>query len=430
MDYINWMLSRGDPQGGYTLENVKALLNLLDNPQDKIKIIHVAGTNGKGSLLNYLSTTLSNSGVKCGEFTSPYIDTIYEAIKINNKYISEEDFTYYLKKIYLKVVELDSKGMYTTTFEIFSALSYLYFYEKNVDIALIEVGMGGRTDGTNTMKNPLATLITSISFDHVAILGNTLSEIAYQKGGIIKENSALFLYPQKEEALEVINQIAREKNAPIHSFSFNEVEILKSDEEGNIFNFRNHKNVKTSLLGEHQAYNAALALMVLDELKSEFNLSEDVILKSICETKNIARLEVISKNPTIIIDGSHNSEGMETLLKALKLFKYDKLIVGFSMLRDKDISPIREKLLPLADEIVITQINSPRKSTVEDLYDQVKHVSDHIHKISDRKEAFEKTLALAKKPDLVLWCGSLYLMADIRKYAVEYKNKKPEEPSS
>ncbi len=424
MNYINWMLDRGDPQGGYTLENVKALLNLLDNPQDKIKIIHVAGTNGKGSLLNYLSTALTNSGVKCGEFTSPYIDSIYEAVKINNRYISPEDFTAYLERIYKLVENLDAKGMYVTTFEIFSSLSYLYFYEQGVDIALIEVGMGGRNDGTNTMKNPFATVITSISFDHVAILGSTLKEIAYQKGGIIKENCDLFLYPQKAEALEVIKEIAEDKNAPVHSFELDEVEILRSDENGNVFNFRNHKNVHTSLIGEHQAYNAALAITVLDKLKSTFELSEDVVLKSISETKNIARLEVLSQNPTLIIDGSHNLEGMEALLKALKLFKYDRLIVGFSMLRDKDITHISEKLLPLADEIVITEINSPRKSTAQDLYDKVKHISNNVYKIPDRQEAFEKTLALAQHSDLILWCGSLYLMADIRKYAVEYTNKK------
>ncbi|MDO5040595.1 MAG: folylpolyglutamate synthase/dihydrofolate synthase family protein [Peptoniphilus sp.] len=419
MDYINWMLDRGDPQGGYSLDNVKALLNLLGNPQDKIKILHVAGTNGKGSLLNYLSTTLTNSNIKCGEFISPYVDGICEAVKINNEYISLEDFTAYLERIYELVLQLDSKGMYVTTFEIFSAMSYLYFYEQRVDIALIEVGMGGRTDGTNTMKSPLATVITPISFDHVAILGNTLEEIAYQKGGIIKENSPLFLYPQRPEALEVLKEIAEDKNAPIHSFTFDEVEILRSDTGGNVFNFRNHKNVRTSLIGEHQAYNAALALMILDELRSTFELSEEVILKSIFETKNIARLEVLSQNPTLIIDGSHNLEGMEALLKTLKLFDYDRLIVGFSMLKDKDVTHISEKLLPLADEIVLTEINNPRKSSVEDLYDKLKHISTDIHKIPHRREAFEKTLSLAQPSDLILWCGSLYLMADIRKYARE-----------
>lgn len=416
-EYIDWMLKR-ESKGEYSLGPVKKLLEKLDNPQDKLKIVHITGTNGKGSTLSYIASSLKNAGLNCGEFVSPYIDNIFETIKINNEYISEEDFTKYMTIIYKEVLKLDEEGYYTSFFEIFSALSYLYFYEKKVDVCLIEVGMGGRTDATNTMKSPIAVVISSISLDHTALLGKTLTEIAYQKGGLIKENSKVFVYPQEKETMLELSRIADEKNASISTFKKDEVEILESNIDYTKFNFRNFKEVKTSILGKHQAYNASLAILVLDHLKNYFNLDDDLIKKSIFQAKNIGRIEKIQDNPTIILDGSHNKESIEGLINTIKNFKYNKLILGFSLLADKDIDNILKMIMPLADEVVLTEIDNPRKSELSVLKEKVEKYKK-AYAYLDKEKAYKKTLELANKDDLILWCGSLYLLMDIRKIALK-----------
>lgn len=421
MDYIKWLLDRGDPQGGYGLTNVKKLQEELSNPQDQIKTVHVAGTNGKGSVINFMSKAIIDSGISCGMFISPYIDSIHESIQINNKYISERDFLVYLKKVYEICIRLDEEGFYTTTFEILSTIAYLYFRDKNVDLAIIEVGLGGRTDATNTMKKPILTIITSLSLDHTAILGDSLDKIAYQKGGIIKEGVDLCLYPQEKLARDEIYKIAKEKSAKIFTFEKEDVQIKKSDLDGNVFDFLDYKDIKTSLMGKYQAYNAALAILALNKLKKYFDLDDEVIKKSIYASKNHARLELVAKDPQIVLDGSHNLAGIETLVDGIKNFKYKRLILGYSILKDKDIKHILEKIIPLADAVVLTEIDNPRKLDLASLDEQVKKYNSNTYPIKNRKKAFEKSLELADKDDLILWCGSFYLLADINKFVKEYK---------
>ena len=423
-ELLNWMLNRGDPQGGYTVENLKKLLLEFDNPQDKIKTIHVAGTNGKGSVCSYIQNTLTNSNLKCGLFISPYIEDVRETIQIDNNFISKEDFSKYLEIVYEKTKVLDEEGYYVTTFEIFTTVAFLYFLDSKVDVAVIEVGLGGRTDATNTIKKPLATVITSISKDHINILGSTLREIAYQKGGIIKDGVDLFMYPSDKEATDELKRIASLKNAPVHTFSFDEVEIKNVNDSFNEFSFRNFKDIKTSLIGKHQVYNASLALMVIEYIKKYFNIENETIKNSIYEAKNIGRLEIMGRNPLVILDGSHNVESINALVENLSSFKYNKLILGFSVLSDKDFDHILENLIPKADKIVLTEVDNPRAIDLNLLQEKVSKVTTReIFKIPNRREAFLKTMQLANRDDLVLWCGSLYLIKDIRKIALENKKQ-------
>ncbi|WP_036729628.1 bifunctional folylpolyglutamate synthase/dihydrofolate synthase [Peptoniphilus mikwangii] len=417
-NYLDWMLNRGDPQGDYTLDNVKKLLEELGSIQNKIKIIHVAGTNGKGSVCSYIQNTLSGSNLKCGLFISPYIDDIRETIQINGEYISENDFVKCMEVIYPIVLKLDSEGYYATSFEIFVAVAFLYFYENKVDTAVMEVGMGGRFDATNIFDTPIATVITSISLDHINILGKTLKEIAWQKGGIIKDNVPVFIYPQKEEVMTELIRIAKEKNAPVHTFSLDDVKDIFSTDKYNEFSFREHKNMRTSLLGKHQVYNASLAIMTLDYLKKFFSISDDNLRKSISSAKNIGRIEVIKENPTFVLDGSHNAESIDALIENLKTFSYNKLILGFSVLGDKDIDYILKNLIPLASSVVLTTIDNPRAAGLEFLKREVSKYSNEVYAFEDRKIAFDKTVSLANEDDMILWCGSLYLIKDIRKFII------------
>lgn len=420
--YLDWIYQRGNSAGKRRdLSAIKALLHELDNPQDKIKVIHIAGTNGKGSTANFIANTLSQK-LRCGLFTSPYMVEINEEVKINGKPISDEEFFSYIEMLKPICEKLDKINLKNTYFEVMTALMFKYFYDKRVDVCVVETGLGGTLDSTNVVKKPLASLITTISMDHTNILGNTIEEIAQNKAGIIKEDVPVFIYPQNESALNVILEKAKEKNSKVYDFKFGEIKIKNQGIDFNEFDFRGYKNIKTSLIGKVQIYNACNALNLLDYFKEEFDLDEDIIRKGIYESTNIGRLQIISKSPKVLIDGSHNKESIDALLSSLKLFRYDKLIVGFSILKDKDYDYIIEKISSIADEIVITNVDNPRAFELENLKNIVKEKFSNVKKIKDRKEAYEYTKSKAGENDLVLWCGSLYLVGEILKFENSHKN--------
>lgn len=416
---VSWLENRNIPLGEFTLDNIKELLNIFHKPQDKLKIIHITGTNGKGSVASFIAGALRENAYKVGKFTSPYITNIREEIEINNEEISEEEFAKLATEVRVKVEELDEKKIFVSGFEILTSIAYIYFARNNLDFAVMEVGMGGRVDATNVMEKSIP-VFCHISLDHANILGDTIGKIAHEKGGIIKENSHVFSYPQDEEARAELKKLSKEKNSSFEEFSQDEVEILNSNEEGNIFNFRNHKNVEISLIGDHQALNASLALMVLDFLKKDYGLDEEKIKEGLKKAKNIGRTECLSKDPLIIIDGSHNLDSIERIEESVKKFSYNKLILGFSLLKDKDHDHILKKIENIADKIVLTEIDSDRHTDLKELEAEFKKFSKkEIYPIKDREEAVEKTLSLAGEGDMILWCGSLYLIKDIRKIILE-----------
>ncbi|MDU2115865.1 MAG: Mur ligase family protein [Peptoniphilus lacydonensis] len=425
MDYkklVDWLENRNIPLGEFTTDNIRTLLKFFQKPQDKLNIIHITGTNGKGSVASFISSSLKENDYKVGKFTSPYITNICEEIEINGEEISEKDFAKIAEEVKEKVELLDKKKIFVSGFEILTTIAYIYFVRKDVDFAIMEVGMGGRVDATNVMKKSIP-VFAHISLDHANILGDTVGKIAREKGGIIKENSNVFSYPQDQKAKEELQKICREKNSIFNEFKENEIEILSSDEFGSKFNFRDYKNVEISLVGEHQVYNASLALMVLDSLKEKYNLNDEKIKLGIKKAKNLGRIECLSKNPLIVIDGSHNLDSIEKLVENIKKFKYNKLILGFSLLKDKDHLNILKKVENIADKIVLTEIDNERFTDVESLYSEFEKISDkEVFAIKNRGEAVKKTFEIVEKGDLILWCGSLYLIKDIRKIILDEIN--------
>ena len=425
MDYkklVDWLENRNIPLGEFTTDNIRTLLKFFQKPQDKLNIIHITGTNGKGSVASFISSSLKENDYKVGKFTSPYITNICEEIEINGEEISEKDFAKIAEEVKEKVELLDKKKIFVSGFEILTTIAYIYFVRKDVDFAIMEVVMGGRVDATNVMKKSIP-VFAHISLDHANILGDTVGKIAREKGGIIKENSNVFSYPQDQKAKEELQKICREKNSIFNEFKENEIEILSSDEFGSKFNFRDYKNVEISLIGEHQIYNASLALMVLDSLKEKYNLNDEKIKLGIKKAKNLGRIECLSKNPLIVIDGSHNLDSIEKLVENIKKFKYNKLILGFSLLKDKDHLNILKKVENIADKIVLTEIDNERFTDVESLYSEFEKISDkEVFAIKNRGEAVKKTFEIAEKGDLILWCGSLYLIKDIRKIILDEIN--------
>lgn len=422
MDYtesINWLENRPAPLGDFTTNNIKKLLERLQKPQNHGETIHITGTNGKGSVASFLSNALVENNYIVGKFTSPYLLDIRESIQINGEFIPKESFVKNLEIIRRETDILDKENIIVSSFEILTSIAYLYFKEQNADFNVIEVGMGGRVDATN-VEDENISVFCHISMDHMGVLGSTLKEIAYQKGGLIRKNSFAFSYPQDKEAKEELIRISTENNTSFIDFKFEEVEIIKSNNEETIFNFRNFKNVKTSLVGEYQAYNASLALIVLEHLKKNYNLNDEKIKIGISESQNIGRLELISKYPLILIDGSHNEASINMLVKNINKFSYDKLILGFSVLKDKNHDKILSKVEKLANTIVLTEIDNERYTPLQDLKEEFEQITDKkIYSIEDRKKAVEKTIELAGKNDLILWCGSLYLIKDIRKIIFE-----------
>ncbi|NLM06371.1 MAG: 2-amino-4-hydroxy-6-hydroxymethyldihydropteridine diphosphokinase [Tissierellia bacterium] len=397
------------------LDNTMELLDGLGNPHKNIKCIHVAGTNGKGSTCNFISKVLEEAGYSVGLFTSPFIQTFRERFQINGVNISPEDLNYHIERARKVAEKMEEKASPPTHFEIITGICFDYFNEKNVDFAVIEVGLGGLYDSTNVIENPIATLITTIDYDHMEYLGDTLEKIAGQKAGIIKPGSPVFLYPNQKSVMETIEGIADERKAPYYTYNKEELEVLKISEDGVVFNFRNFKNLSISMVGQHQAYNACLAVICLEELKKrgKIKYTEDELREGLYSSKVIARLELLQKEPKVLLDGSHNIEGVTALVNALKYYSYDKLILGIGILKDKKHLEMVNMLAPLADKIILTEVPSDRLLEAEKLKEEIDFNGEIIIE-KDIPKALKKTLSLAEKDDMVVWAGSLYLMGALR----------------
>lgn len=412
---MKWVESRAHFGIKLGLDNIREILNELGNPQRNLKCIHVAGTNGKGSTCNFIAKVLERAGYSVGLFTSPFIQTFRERFQINGEKITEDDLDYHIERVRKIVEKMEEKGSSPTHFEIITGICFDYFNDKKVDYAVIEVGLGGLYDSTNVIENPIASLITTIDYDHMEYLGDTLEKIAEQKAGIIKPGSPVFLYPNTKSVMETIEGIADERRSPYFTFDKDEVELIKISEDGVVFNFRDFKEVSISMVGEHQAHNASLAIICLEELKKKglVSYTEDQLRDGLHSSKVVTRLELLQKNPKLLLDGSHNVEGITALVSALKYYTYNRLIIGIGILKDKKHLEMVNMLAPLADEIILTEVPGDRLLGAEELKSEIDFNGEIIIE-KDIPKALEKSLSLAEKDDMVLWAGSLYLMGALR----------------
>lgn len=418
LNYINDKDKYGSRLG---LTSIGRLLELLDNPQDGLNYLHVAGTNGKGSTSSYLSNMLIAAGYKVGLFTSPFLERFNERIQINGMDIPDETLGRITGLIKEKADIMVSEGLeHPTTFEIITAIAFIYYKEEKTDYVVLEVGLGGRFDSTNIIKKSLASIITTLDIDHINELGDTLGKIAYQKAGIIKEDGLVISYPQDEEALKVIKEVTEDMKSELYISPVENIIIKKETDLGSTFDysFKNHelKNIKISMIGEYQVFNAALALTTILVLKDKglVKITDEMIYQGLKKSKWNGRLEVLRRNPTFLIDGAHNVQGINHLAKALELFQYDKLILGIGILKDKDVSHMVELLAPMADEIVVTEVQMPRKMEAELLAEEIKKYNKNVHIEKDIKKSIDKAIELATDRDLIVFGGSLYLIGEIR----------------
>ncbi|MCC0647514.1 bifunctional folylpolyglutamate synthase/dihydrofolate synthase [Clostridioides sp. ZZV15-6598] len=405
------------------LENIGKLLELLGNPQETLNIIHVAGTNGKGSVCSFISNILRESGYKVGLYTSPYLETFTERIRVNGENIPQEDVARIIGLIKEKIEVMVSQGyVYPTEFEVVTAMAFYYYSEQKVDFVALEVGLGGRYDATNIITKSLVSVITSISLDHTGILGDTIEKIAYEKAGIIKENGIVLVYNQTDEAKDVIKSVCKEKNAKYIEVNFDSINIKKSNINSQVYDCNvmgeTYKNLEIMLIGEHQINNSILAMSVLEYLKDTKkldNVSEESIRKGLITTKWPGRIEKIKESPIFIIDGAHNEDGAKSLAKALdKHFKDKKLTLLIGMLEDKDIDGVLDILMPKFSKVVTTTPNNPRAINSDILKEKIlKYVSDVTSK-HEIEDAVNYTLETSNKDDIIISAGSLYMIGTVR----------------
>lgn len=404
------------------LDNTKKLLELLGNPQNNLNIIHVAGTNGKGSVCSFISSVLRESGYKVGLYTSPYLETFTERIRVNGENISKEDVARIVTIIKEKIEIMVEDGFsYPTEFEIVTAMAFYYYNEQKVDYVALEVGLGGRYDSTNIISNPLATVIVSISLDHIGILGDTVGKIAYEKAGIIKENSNVIVYKQCVEAENVIKEVCKDKNANYIEVNFDDIDVKKSDIYSQVYDCNimgeKYENIEIKLIGDHQINNSILALNVIKFLKESKNVKipQEAIRKGLLDTRWPGRIEKIKENPMFIIDGAHNEDGAKSLARALdKNFKGKNITLLLGMLEDKDIDGVLEILMPIFNKVVTTTPENPRAINSDKLKEKVSKYISNVTSKTKIKDAVEYTLSTAKEDEIIISAGSLYMIGEVR----------------
>lgn len=427
MDYIKKV---GNFGSNYGLERTERILEILGNPHKDIKCIHIAGTNGKGSTTSIISSILIEEGFKVGMYTSPFLEEFEERIQINRENIKKDDLAYHIENIKLAVDQVIKEGYsHPTEFEIITCLMFEYFKKNNVDYAVVEVGLGGRLDSTNVI-DPIVTVITSIGLDHTNILGGTIEEIAREKGGIIKGNRPLILYPQEELALSELENIAKRKNAPIYKVHESDgklIEIVKSDDfyqKIEVKGINEVYNLNLKLLGEHQILNCAVAVKAVEILFNIEGLKLKNINKGVEDAKWIGRLEVLNKNPLIVIDGAHNIQGIKMLKKnVIKYFNYNNIYLLIGILSDKQVDDMINEIVPLSKSIIALTPHSDRAELASELKNHIEKINKNVISLDSYEEAVSKILKHAKNDDLILITGSLYMIGDMRKIITKKINK-------
>ncbi|OPD20061.1 folylpolyglutamate synthase [Clostridium botulinum] len=405
------------------LERTEKLLELLGNPHKRLRCIHIAGTNGKGSTTAMISTVLKKSGYKVGMYTSPYIEEFEERIQINGHNITKEDLGYIITKVANIVEKVENMGYGNPTeFEIITVAMFYYFCLKEVDFAVIEVGLGGRLDSTNVLE-PILSIITSISYDHMNILGETLEEITYEKAGIIKK-APVIMYPQKKEVEKKIEKVCKEKNCELIKVEDNliniEIEIIEKNMGQQSFKLKTKEdtyNICLSLLGEHQIKNCITVILALEKLmKLGIKIEKIHIISALKKVKWPARLEIVNKNPLTVIDGAHNIDGIESLKNNVsKYFKYNKLILILGILKDKQVEDMIKTLVPLADRVLTVAPHNDRGESSKELMHIVLKHNESCEHLEDYKECYDKAKFYCEDGDMILICGSLYMVGDMRK---------------
>lgn len=408
------------------LERIQLLCDKLGNPEKKLSVIHVAGTNGKGSAVAMLSSVLKEAGYRVGTYTSPHLESYNERYQINGEEISDAAFAKEISLIRRLCEELEREGKpVPTLFEITTGAAFHYFYEEQVDVLILEVGLGGRFDATNVLPAPLLSLIMSISIDHTDFLGDTIEKIAMEKAGIIKKNCPVVLYSQEEIVYNIIKDAADRMDAPFYCLNDAEIIVASQTLEGTVFSVKNKNislhNLELSLLGSYQIENCLAVLEACIVLqKCGLHISEKALREGLKNARWAGRMELCGKAPLVILDGAHNADGIRQLAKSLSLyFREKKVTLILGVLGDKEYQKMAEEILPFAETVILTEPHSERKL---DVFSFARSISDFNGTVYTEKEieaAYEKAYSLTAADGIILCCGSLYMIGAMRTYITQ-----------
>lgn len=418
LDYLIHLTKFGINLG---LGRIRALLQRVGNPEKALRVIHIGGTNGKGSTSIMVAKILEEAGFRVGLFTSPHLNDYRERMMINGEMIPKQELARLVDTLRPHLEQLIQDGVeHPTEFEVSTTLAFLYFAQQKVDFAVIEVGLGGAIDSTNVVE-PLISVITNVGMDHMDLLGKTLEEIAAVKAGILKPNSAAITAAERPEALRVIRERAKALNIPLwvvgEKVCWNSHWSSELEQEFDLSGLHgNYPRIRLSLVGAHQIKNAATAVTVCEVLQSEYGIkiSREAIYEGLRKTRWPGRLEVLSLEPTVLIDGAHNVDGAHTLADALQLFKHKRLILCLGMLGDKEREKVAEILLPFADEVIITKPNSPRAGNWEYLGVLAAQKGLPVTTIESPPAAVIEGYQRLSSGDMLCVTGSLYMISEAR----------------
>lgn len=414
LDYIHSLLKFGIHPG---LSRMDTLLQILGNPHKNIKCVHVAGTNGKGSTSTAISNVLIEAGYNVGLYTSPYVTDFLERVQYNGKPIDKELFSQCVEIIKPEIEKMSADGAQITEFEALTATAFLCFSKLNVDVLVLEVGLGGRLDATNIIDTPLVNVITSLSLDHTGVLGDTIEQIATEKCGTIKPNGTLVCsYNQPESAMNVIKTICNEKSNSVIVPDESSVSIKKQDIFGTHFIY-NKQEYHISMSGAHQVQNMTTVIEAVNVLKEKgYNITEQNIKDGIDKTILPARVEVISKKPLVILDGGHNEDGAKAFYEAVKecFDSNKKLFVVAGMMNDKAVEESLKPLISKADTFVAVTPENARAMKAEVLSEIAKKYCHNVICCDNANSSLDLIKSELAENDMLFVVGSLYLAGEVR----------------
>ena len=404
------------------LEPMTALMEALNWPDENLKIIHITGTNGKGSVSCMIQQILIEAGYKIGMFNSPYFEKPNECIRVNEKMIPDEVLIHYMTKLEPIIRTLDQKGLRPSGFELLTAIALLYFKDEKADFVVLEVGLGGRLDATNVIKQSALSIITKIAKDHMQFLGETLVSIAKEKAGIIKTNGCVILAKQ-EEVMEVIEEKCALMKATLKVVDKEKATLINLSESSLSFQYEN-QSYHLNIGGTYQMENAVMAIEAIGMLNERYKLGVhiDSVHQGLTKAKWQGRFEVVNKNPMCIIDGAHNVDGIIALKNTICGLPKRKRIAIVGMLRDKEVDEMLQIIEPYMDVFIVTTPLNPRAMKADDLAQKIKAYHKPVYIEEEIEAAYKKARSLLKEDhdDQIIGFGSLYMIGQLRKVIKEH----------
>ncbi len=423
MAYIHKTLWLGSKPG---LERTRKLLSLMGNPQNSLKFVHVAGTNGKGSVCACIESILRNAGYKTGLYTSPYINVFNERMRVDGVNISDDELCEICE--YIKPFADSMTEDLPTEFELITAFAMEYFARKKCDVVVLEVGMGGELDSTNIIEGPDACVITAIDLDHTAFLGDTVEKVAEAKAGIIKKGTDCIIYDGEKSVEQVFEEKCRKVGATLHKADFSKLKNERITIDKAVFDYDAFRDISLGLVGAYQPKNACVAIKCALVLRQKgYKISDKNIYDGLAGVRWQGRFEILGKSPVFVLDGAHNPHGMAGSVQSLKAHFGDKkqvFVVG--AMADKDVSGMMSMLLPLAKCFFAVKPDNSRAMPSKELAELLRSLGAEAQSCDNVSEGVKKAIDCAGKDGIVACLGSLYFSGEIRKAYLAYRSEKGE----